>query len=305
MTLTRLRRRARGVDVVVAHGSRTLPASLLALAGSGIPFVYKNIGDTAYWSASASQRWRVGAALRRSSNVVALTPQAREALMSHHSLPSEQVVVIPSWRSGSRFRPGTVGERAAARERFGIPLDATVCVILGALAVEKRVDLAIQAVARGSTAHLLVVGDGPERGALEELGARMLPGRVHFAGSVDDPEHVLVAGDVLLLSSVSEGVPGVIIEAGLCQLPAVAFEVGGVRSVVEDGVTGRVVPFADVDAMAGALDEVLAEAETMGARAREHFLAFHDTEQVVDLWVATLEEVAAKRDRMQAGTARS
>ena len=57
-TLRALRRQARGADLVVAHGSRTLPACALALFGGGIPFVYRNIGDPTAWSGSGLRKLR-------------------------------------------------------------------------------------------------------------------------------------------------------------------------------------------------------------------------------------------------------
>ena len=303
LTLRRLRSRARGVDVVVAHGSRSLPASVIGLYRTGVPFVYKNIGDTRYWSAAPGRRIRVGAGLRRAAAVVALTESARGALLSHHGLAPAEVVVIPSWRSGDRFRPATGETRRLARERLGIADDVGVCVYLGALASEKRVDLAIEVVARQPDAHLVLIGDGPQRTALEELGQRRLPGRVHFLGAVDNPESILVAADLLLLTSESEGVPGVVIEAGLCQVPSVAFDVGGVASVVLDGVTGRTVPFADVETMTRVVADVLHDPKTLGASAREHFLEKHDTDRVVELWLALLGRVAAPRPGASAGAA--
>jgi glycosyltransferase involved in cell wall biosynthesis len=237
--------------------------------------------------------------------VVALSPSAKAALLSHHGLAADEVVIIPSWRSGERFRPATPESRRAARERLGIAGNAGVCVFLGALASEKRVDLALEVVGALPDVHLVLIGDGPQRATLEELSRRTLPGRAHFLGAIDDPEAVLVAADLLLVTSESEGVPGVVIEAGLCQIPTVAFDVGGVASVVIDGVTGRTVPFADVEKMASVVADVLRDPMTLGASAREHFLENHDVERVVDLWLSLLGRVvAAPQPGASAGAAR-
>jgi len=294
-TLVKLRSRGLLVDVVVAHGSRTLPASAIALTGTGVPFVYKNIGDTTFWSDTRAKRIRVRAGLRRSARIVALTPEAKQDLIGHHALTPSHVDVIPSWRSGAQFRPSPQGERDALRHSLGLPTRAPVAMVLGALAPEKRVDLTLAAALLVPGLHLLIVGDGPERRRLQELATSQLPGRAHFTGSVDAPERLLPAADILLLSSASEGVPGVVIEAGLCAIPAVAFDVGGVASVVLDGVTGRLVPFGDVTSMAAAVHEVVANRDELGRRAREEYLRSYDTQRVVDRWLEVLISVAAAR----------
>ncbi len=294
-TLLRLRRRCAGVDVVVAHGSRTLPASALALAATGVPFVYKNIGDTAHWSHTPLRRVRVRAALRRAAAVVALTDTANASLRRLHRLPQHQVVTIPSWRSGTRFTPATPDGRRAARLRFGVPVGAVSFLVLGALAPEKRLDLAIDAVAALDDGFLLLVGEGPELGRLEELAAERLPGRHAFAGAVDEPQVALHAADVLLLTSESEGVPGVLIEAGLSCIPVVTFDVGGAASVVVHGETGFVVPQGDVAAMTVAAQRAVAGAATLGQRARQVCLSRYDIEQVVEVWLDLLTRTAGRQ----------
>jgi glycosyltransferase involved in cell wall biosynthesis len=290
-TLLKFRARSRNADVVVAHGSRTLPASAIALAGRQVPFVYKNIGETAYWSASPLRRMRVRAALRRSAAVIALTSTAKKSLHIRHGLPDEQVVVIPSWRSGGRFVPVTGARRHAARAALGLPDGVVVYLILGALASEKRVDLAIAAVAPIAGAYLLVVGDGPERARLEVAAEATIPGRCVFAGAVDEPEALLPAANAVLLTSESEGVPGVLIEAGLSCLPTVAYDVGGVSSVVLHEETGLLVPPGDVDAMTAACRRVVEHADAMGERARRRCLELYDTDRVVGMWLALLQSV--------------
>jgi hypothetical protein len=76
-TLRRLRSAARDVDVVVAHGSATLEACGLGLLGTGVPFVYRTIGDPGYWVTSSWRRRGVGWLLRRATRNVVLWPAAR------------------------------------------------------------------------------------------------------------------------------------------------------------------------------------------------------------------------------------
>src|SRR5947208_34343 len=85
-TLRELRRTASRFDVVVAHGSSTLPASALALIGLPVPIAYRQISDPTFWAASLWRRLRVAAFLRRVQAVVALSAEASTTLTRHHWL---------------------------------------------------------------------------------------------------------------------------------------------------------------------------------------------------------------------------
>jgi glycosyltransferase involved in cell wall biosynthesis len=283
-TLRALRRAARAADVVVAHGSKTLPASVIALAGTGTPFVYRSIGDPLAWSGSGLRRRRTALLLARAARVVALWPAAAETLAQVHGVPAERIVVIPNAVPAERFPvPGTA-DRVAARRRFDLPAEAPVVTCIGALSPEKQVATALAAVAALDGVHLLVVGDGPLRAELEAQAATAAPGRVRFAGVLPEVHGALAAADAMVLTSRTEGMPGVLIEAGLAGRPAVASRVGGVAEIVRDGETGRVVAPGDVDGFAAGLRAVLAAAPALGEAARGHCLAHFEIGVVAAQW---------------------
>jgi len=146
-----------------------------------------------------------------------------------------------------------------------------VVASVGALSAEKRVTAAIEAVAATPDAFLLITGDGPLRSVIEAEATACLPGRHLTLGPVADIRTVYDASDALVLLSETEGQPGVLIEAGLCALPAVATDVGGVASVVVDHRTGMVVPAGAKPAdVAVALTAALDQRDAMGASARAH-----------------------------------
>ncbi|MGA5702909.1 glycosyltransferase family 4 protein [Peterkaempfera bronchialis] len=296
-TLRALRRAATTADVVVAHGSSTLPACAAALLGSRTPFVYVNIGDPRHWTASRARRLRVGAALHRAAAVAALSDGAREVLLDRFRLHPERVRTIPNGRAADRYPPAAgPADRLAARRALGLPPDVPLAATVGALTPEKRIDLAVDAVTRTPGAHLAVAGEGPLRAALEEHAAVLAPGRVHFLGGLDSPAELYRAADALLLSSASEGMPGVLVEAALAALPSVATEVGWVREAVVDGVTGALVPPGDAQALADALGRVLTgDRAALGAAARRHALDRFELGVVADAWQRLLGEVAAVR----------
>jgi glycosyltransferase involved in cell wall biosynthesis len=287
-TLTRLRRLVRDADVVIAHGSRTLPAVAVAAAATRATTVYQNIGDPLFWAGSGLRLRRVRALLGRMGYVAALTSESLEVLHAHFGVPRDRLMLMPNMRDGQRFRPADAEGRLRARQALGLTEDDRVVVVVGALSPEKRVHLAIAAGATDPRLTLLVAGDGSLRADLEHLAETSAPGRVRFLGNVADTVPVLQAADVLVLTSESEGVPGVLIEAGLCGLPAVTSVVGYVGEVVLDGTTGRFVDDGDPETFGRAVEEAYGQREAWGAAAREHCMAHFDTGRVVEDWLEFL-----------------
>ena len=140
--------------------------------------------------------------------------------------------------------------------------------------------------------HLTMVGDGPLLDALQDLvSERNLEEKVEFTGSVADITPHLAWADTLLLTSRTEGLPGVLIEAAAAGLPAVVYDVGAIDEIVEHGSSGIVVHDRTVESAARALVMLAREDELrlrLGARARaiasERFLiesAVGETDRVL------------------------
>jgi glycosyltransferase involved in cell wall biosynthesis len=294
-TLRALRRRAAAARLVVAHGSRTLPACAAALAGRRVPVVYRSIGDPAAWAGHGLRRLRTRVLLRRMAAVTVLWPAAGEQVHALHGVPAERIHVIPNGVPAARCPVPDADARRAARARLGLPPSAPVVAVVGALSPEKRVGDAVAACATLDGTHLLVAGDGPERAALERQAGVVAPGRVHFAGTLPGSSAALAAADVVVLASRTEGMPGVLIEAGLSGVAAVATDVGGVPEVVRDGETGVLVPPGDVAGLAAGLRRALAECGRLGAAARRHCLDTFEIGPVADRWAALASSLGAER----------
>jgi glycosyltransferase involved in cell wall biosynthesis len=160
------------------------------------------------------------------------------------------------------------------RAQLGLT-DRRVVLSVGRFVPIKNTALLIEALARirsaESTAHLLLVGEGPERRALEQQAARLgVAGAVTFAGYV--PQDQLApyyrAADVFALASAFDNSPNVVLEAMACGLPIVATDVGGVAELVVADRGGSLVPRADAAAMADSLARWLLDPDRRrGARA--------------------------------------
>jgi glycosyltransferase involved in cell wall biosynthesis len=129
----------------------------------------------------------------------------------------------------------------AARKDYGTLLEA-LCLLGG----------------RGLAFRAALVGDGPDRDALEARAAALgLAGRVRFLGERGDIERLLPGMDVFVLSSREEGIPNALLEAMAAGRACVATAVGGTPEVLRDGETGWLVPPGEPGALADAIEEVL------------------------------------------------
>jgi glycosyltransferase involved in cell wall biosynthesis len=153
--------------------------------------------------------------------------------------------------------------------------------------------------AKRPDAYVVIAGDGEEHDALvllaEELG---ISARVRFLGDRRDMPHVLASFDVFVLSSVNEGFGRVIIEAMAAGAPVVSTAVGGTPEVIDDGVTGLLVPPGDPGKMAEAVLRVLGEpglAERLRDRARLGMVRF-TTRFMVDAYEEIYRDLLGRRD---------
>ncbi|MBD3335142.1 MAG: glycosyltransferase [Candidatus Eisenbacteria bacterium] len=156
------------------------------------------------------------------------------------------------------------------RRRLGLEEDDLVLINVGRFSPAKAQRYTIEAFARLRRKHdglrLLLVGEGEEMDACRELARRLGTGdSVIFMGSTRDVAGIFSLADIHVLTSLREGLPRVAVEAALCGVPTVAFEVEGIREIINHGVSGAVVPRYDVDALCRRVEELL---EDHGKRRR-------------------------------------
>ncbi|MFC5832736.1 glycosyltransferase family 4 protein [Nonomuraea insulae] len=176
-----------------------------------------------------------------------------------------------------------------------------VVVAAGRLVPQKGFDLLIQAFAQVAPEHpewrLRIFGTGSRKGQLTGLVEQYgLGDQVSLPGRTDRLERELTAASVFALSSRFEGLPMVMIEAMTHALPVVAFDCPtGPKDVLTDGVDGVLVPPRDVDALAAALNRVIADRDLrvrMGQAAVKTSRAY-GPEQVMPLWEDLFSELLA------------
>ena len=172
---------------------------------------------------------------------------------------------------------------ASAREAQGLG-DVPAIGFVGRLSQEKGLGLLVDALAlmppvNGRPVHALLAGDGPDRNQLEsQVRARGLAGRVHFAGNVSDTRAIYGAVDLVVLPSLTEGLPMTVLEAMACERPVIATAVGELPSVIEEGRSGWLLPARDARVFAQMLTNALsdkARLREMGAAARRRIRETH------------------------------
>jgi len=232
-----------------------------------------------------------------SQRVLAVSGAVRRKLIERGGISPHRVAVI---HNGVRVpRPNRGGGRRL-RRALGIGESEVVFLYLGRLHREKGVEVMVEALKRLAGHHLpswkaLLVGDGPERAALEAaVGASGLRARVFFAGSRGYVAPWLEASDLLVLPSREEGMPVAALEAMARGRAVLATHVGGTPEVVVDGETGLLVPSESPETLAKALEELLRNPEArvrMGAAGRKRVQNEFSIEAMLEQTYGCYEEV--------------
>lgn len=254
-------RAARRADVLYA--SATLGASALASLVTRRPLVAKLTSDPAY---ERARRYGLFSGDSVAFQEARSLPVRLLKALRNATLRRARTIVVPSAflaeiaaRWGLDARRITVLTNPAPPPRDVEPeqLPPRTFVFVGRLTEAKDLPTAFAAVELVEGARLVVVGDGPDRAALERLAGD----RVEFRGALprDDALRVVAGAEAALLSSAWENLPHSSVEALSVGVPVVATAVGGVPEVVRDGENGLLVPARDPDALAAAMRRLLDE----------------------------------------------
>ena len=210
---------------------------------------------------------------------------------------AEKVCVIPNGVDIERFDEATPLDLMA---EFGIPKDASVMVFVGRLDPQKGIRVLMEALPNilreFPIAHFLFVGEGGERPWLEQQIAELDVGsRIHLVGFRGDIPAILKASNLLVLPSLWEGMPNVLLEAMAAALPVVATDVQGVSEVLQDGKLGVIVPPCEADELTAGIRSLLQSSDhrnTLSNSSYLHVKANFTTRKMIckyaDLYLATI-----------------
>ena len=293
--------RAERIDVVHCHDmySNVFGSVAGRLAGVGAVIVSRRWSNTL---PDPALRTANGIAYRVGHRVLANSQAVAASLRADEGVAARRIAVVPNFVEEAAFETPGADAIAAGRAALGIRTGETVIGIVARLARVKDHASLLRAFAavrqRIPSARLVLVGDGPERGALESLAAELeVAMAVIFAGTRPhrpNPHHLF---DLSVLSSISEGFPNSVVEAMAAARPIVATRVGGTPDAIADGVTGILVPPQDPAALAAAMVRMLehpAEAVQMGLAAREAARTSYSQAAVMARLLSLYEELVRR-----------
>jgi glycosyltransferase involved in cell wall biosynthesis len=272
-------------DVVHAHDPHAVSAALLARGGGGL--VAARRVDFPLRGALSRRKYRACARVIAGSQAIARVLETAVA--------GERVRVV---YEGVAPRPPQPGGREALAA-LGVPLSSPVVGNVAALVSHKDHATLLRAAAlvraRRPEARFVIAGEGERRAALEAQARDLGLGEsVAFAGFRRDLDRLIPAFDVFCLSSRMEGLGTSLLDAMCFARPVVATAAGGIPEAVEDGVTGRLVPARDHEALAGALLELLTDPERarlLGEAGRARFLDRFTADRMVEDTLRVYEEL--------------
>lgn len=296
--------RARRPDIVHTHNPKTGVYGRIAARLAGVPVVLNTVhGLYATPGDPLPRRIAVYAAERIASTCSQLelvqNPEDIDTLRSLR-VPSGKLRLLGNGVDLGRFHPDPT-VRDEVRAELGLGPDDVVVGAVGRLVQEKgyRELFAAwrQVSADAPAARLLVVGPS-EPDKADGIGAADIAAAeaagVRFLGMRDDVDRLYQALDIYVLLSYREGYPRSAMEAAACGLPVIATDIRGCRQVVNDGVTGLLIPSHDAGAAAGAISSLALDPRrraALAAGAVERARTLFDQERVIDITLRAYEDL--------------
>lgn len=274
-------------EIIHTHGPRASFFMGLALRGQRrIPLVASAHGSFSQFSFGHERefnlvkrkarelqyRWIDRMTGRCADLFIAVCEATRNDIVERLGVPEAKVVIVHNGIEENRVDAETV---KALRAGFGCEADDRLVVFVGRVAFHKGVtylaDAAESIIKQVPAARFLAVGEGPMEEELKQrAGKPLLAGRLMLAGRRTDAVEIIASSDLLVLPSLSEGLPLTLLEAAMTGKAMVGSNVGGISEVIIDGETGLLVPPRDDRALAAAISRLLAdddEREKMGIAA--------------------------------------
>jgi glycosyltransferase involved in cell wall biosynthesis len=287
-------------SVVQAHGGEAFKYAVLASVGRPTQVVYRRIGAAPPWITRGPRRAAYAVMLRRAACIVAVAEAVRSETVNLFGV--RNVITIPNAVDSQRLR--SEKGREATRRLIGIDSSSSVLLSLGALTWEKNplahLDVAGRIIAMHPRVVHLIAGDGPMREEVREaIRLRGLEGRAIMLGARSDVTDLLAASDVMLFASRPdgmEGMPAVLIEAGMMGVPVAGYDIVGASEVVVHNSTGLLSAYGNVETLSSNALQLLRDPRlrrSMGNAAQARCRSSFDIGTVASEYLATYQRVSA------------
>jgi glycosyltransferase involved in cell wall biosynthesis len=308
--LVRLFRRLKP-DIVHTHNPKPGLYGRIAARLAGVPVVVNTIHGLYATEDDGWVRRGVVYALERGVSVCSQAELVQNEedveVLRHLRFPERKLVLLGNGIDMARFGlPSGAENVAQARASLGVAPGQVAVGIVGRLVWQKGFRDLFTAAERLRQTHpevmIVVVGpsDPDKADALgpDDIAAAEAVGNVRFLGGRDDVDQLYHGFDIFVLPSYREGFPRSAMEAAASGVPVVATDIRGCRQVVDDGVTGLLVPVHDPGALAAAIEELAGDAAgraAMGQAARAKAESEFDDRRVVDITLAVYERLLVGR----------
>lgn len=294
-------------DILCTHGYKPTVLSVLGGLPRRLIVIAFSRGETGESRRVRLYEWAEVRVLARVERVVCVS-RAQRARLARRGVRQETSHLVYNAIDADDFANHDHNAAIEVRSELGFSSCVHLVAAAGRLSPEKGHRYLVEAVAElgsdGPEAVFAFCGDGVCRRELESLADRLgVAGRCRFLGFRHDLKRIFHAMDLLVLPSLTEGLPNVILEAFACAKPVVATAVGGVPEIVEDGVNGVLVPPRRPDLLARAIRSCLADPQrlrAMGARGREKVRSEFTFEKQAERLEAIYDEVLARHGRLRA-----
>lgn len=301
-------------EVILCNGSKTLKYGawlrLLNLAGQA-KIIGRFIDDAEFWNPGGLKKWMYSFWINRLDGIVGVSQHSLDSVLNHYSYKKPNRVIHRTFDS-KKFE--SAPNRNTARATLGLNQEDEVLLFIGNLTVQKRPDRFLEIVSHLSKSrpklNALIVGDGLLRKELEEKVAEekqearskrqeenlnseksnvlYLASCFFFTGYQQDVSPHLAAADLLILTSDTEGLPGVVLEAAYFGVPTVATDVGGIKECLINGETGFLIPDRSVEGFCGKINFLLDNSEfrsQMGQKAQNFISQHFQMDQVANQYL--------------------
>lgn len=282
-----------GADVLIAHGGE--PLKYVVAAAGRTPSVYYKVGLSSTELAKPARRGLYQLLAGRATRVIGVSQAIIEQAHSALGVPGVKLSVIPNGRDPQVYRPPNREEHRS---------EPPLVLFVARLEHGKRPHLFLDVVEvlreRGTSFDAAIVGDGPLRSSIERRAAAL---DVDLLGVRKDVPDLMRRASILVMTSAAdtEGMPGVLVEAGLSGIATVATNAAGVADVVVDGLTGYVEADDPLE-VAGRVEALLSDASLraqMGRRAREHCVTHFAVASTARRWNSLVTSLADPPERVR------
>lgn len=287
------------VTVFQTHGARANVYGRLAGWLAGVPCVVSTVHNSIQdYEVSRLKQWFYRTVLRLTTplaqRIICVSEATRRDVVDSCPRAAEGAITIRNGVERACFGQKGHGARIRAEWRCG---DGPVLAIVARLTEQKGHRYLIEALppllSEWPTLSCLFVGEGECRESLQRLAQRLgVRQACRFVGTTETVADFYAAADVVVLPSLSEGFPFVVLEALAMAKPVVATKVNGVPEIIEDGRTGLLVPPRDIRALESSIRRILRdpdEAARMGRAGQARVAAHFTVERMLQETAAALE----------------